>query len=82
LIKVGRREVAIRRFESQRDKGQPQFRDIEDLFRRERLYDRSFIRAYNDRSFLFEGEQRLADRLTSNFSTNSASVRWSPGLKT
>src|SRR5260221_7899478 len=66
-VKISRGEVAVRRFESQRDKGQPQFRDIQDLFRRERLYDRTFKRAYNDCAFLLERKQRLADRRPADF---------------
>src|SRR5258707_10727177 len=60
-VKISRGEVAVRRFESQRDKGQPQFRDIQDLFRREWLYDRAPERAYNDCAFLFQCKQRLSD---------------------
>src|SRR5260221_6137257 len=60
-VKISRGDVPVRRLESHRDKGQPQFRDIQDFFRREWLYDRTFKRAYNDCAFLLERKQRLAD---------------------
>lgn len=60
-IKVGGGKMAVRRFDGQSNEGQPEFRDIQNFFWRERLYDRPFIRFHKDRALFFERKQGFSD---------------------
>jgi len=61
-VKVGRGEVTVRRFESQRDEGQREFLDVQDFFRGQRLHNRALVWADNDRAFFFQGEAGFSNR--------------------
>ena len=61
MVKVSWREVTVGWFEGQGDEGQPQFRNVQDFFRGQWFHDRALVRAYNDRAFFFQGQERFAN---------------------
>src|SRR6516164_6103910 len=67
MVEVRWGEVTVRRLESQRDEGQPEFRDVQDFLCGQRFHDRTPVRADNERAFFFQGEERLADRRPAHF---------------
>jgi hypothetical protein len=65
MVEVGWREVTVCWFEGQRDKAQPEFRNVQDFCRGQRSHNRTLVRADDDRAFFLQGQERFADRYPS-----------------
>jgi hypothetical protein len=57
----------VGRFEGQRDKSQPEFRNVQDFFYGQRFHNRTLVRADNDRAFFFQAKERFADWRAADF---------------
>jgi hypothetical protein len=61
MVEVRWGEMMMRRFDGQRDQGQPEFRNVQDFLCGQGFHNRTPVRADNERAFFFQGKERFAD---------------------
>ena len=71
MVEVGWPEMTVCRFEGQRDKAQPEFRNVQDFCRGQRSHNRTLVRADDNRAFFLQGQERFGNTMHGQNSTDA-----------